>query len=126
MDNSNRGLQRTYQEPLARRPDVPYHEPFFTGDPSGRREDLPLRHERDPPPRQQPRSEFYNPNPTSMSVEGSHRENYDSRGYAGNADHGRSRDHVQERVGRRPVRLGQSAEHDSRWKVHPLTFSIAM
>jgi hypothetical protein len=107
MDNGNRGHQRVYQEPSSRRPDGPYHEPIFTDDPSGRRGDVPLRHERDPPPRQQPRSTerqvFYNSNPTSVSVEISHHEGYDNRGYAGNVDHGRSRDPVHERVGRRPV-----------------------
>ena len=109
MDNGNRGHQRTYQEPPARRSDAPYHEPHFTDDPSGRREDLPLRHERDPPPRQQPRSAetqaFYNPNPTSMSAEVLQREGYDNHGYAGNLNHSRPRDRVQERVGRQPVRL---------------------
>jgi len=76
-------------------------------DPSGRREDLPPRHERDPPPRQQPRSAepqvFYNLNPTSLSMEVLHREGYDNRGYTGNVDHSRSLDRVQERVGRRLV-----------------------
>jgi hypothetical protein len=128
MDHSSSGHQRTYPELPARRPDVPYHEPFFVDDPSGRRENLPPRHERDIPPRQQPRAAepqvFYNPNPTSMSVEVLHREGYDNRG---NVDHGRSRDRVQERVGRRPVRLEQWAERGSRSKVRrtsPHTFII--
>lgn len=111
MDHGNKGHQRTYQELPARRPDAPYHESHFMDDPSGRREDLPPRHERDIPPRQQPRTAeppvYYNPEPTSMSVEVLHREGYDNRGYAGNVDHGRSRDRVQERVGRRRVRLDQ-------------------
>ena len=133
MDNGNRGHQRTYQEPPARRSDAPYHEPLFTDDPSGRREDLPLRHERDPPPRQQSRSTepqvFYNPNPTSMSVEAFQREGYETHGYAGNVDHDRPRDRVQERVGGRPVSLDQRAEHDSRSKVrhmNPHTFITAV
>lgn len=111
MDHGNRGHQRAYQKPPIQRPDAPYHEPILTDDPSGRREDLPLHHERDIPPRQQPRTTepqvFYNPKPTSASAEVLHREGYDNRGYAGNVDHGRSRDRIQERVGRRPVRLSR-------------------
>lgn len=35
-----------------------------------------------------------------MSVEVFQREGYDNHGYAGNVDHGRPRDRVQERVGK--------------------------